>query len=525
MKSRKKFPHRKKSRRTSPRKNSFEDLPELAQPRQLWSRNNLIAAAELFEEIANKNPTNIHALADASRAAGALYQYEAAEAYLERAMEIAKEHPASLHLVGQSYRIIRRYQRAIEVFEKALKLNPGSPDTHLELAILYERSHNLERAAEHCVQRQALVPDDAESAFLHARVLRRQSDNARAESVLLPLVENRKIHWLTRGRVWSELAQIADSKGDYDEAWNRMLNGKKLLRNFARPAKEHRDQMVTPMRDLIDRVSASDFETWSAEDQQSDTSVPVLLTGLPRSGTTLLGQMLGGHDEVTNADEYDLFPRIIFPLLLTPHRPRDLTPELLSSIAPKRVLELRKRYQDGLKSALGSASDATTVVDKNPSLLPLVVPWMRLAGKQRLIVVLRDPRDILVSCMLAYMPLNDFSVDLLQLDRAVHRIEFEFESWQILRAKLPGSSWIETKYENVVDQPQSEIDRLFRWLDLDCSCSADAYMNTPVETAYSQSYADTTKPVYASSVGRWRDYEDKLGDYSSRLERLGKRFD
>src|SRR5437773_8870397 len=119
------------------------DVPELQQARALWQINRFDEALELFERAVRKYPQNLVALVDASRAMGARFEIKRAEAIVDRLAKVAARNPELLHLAGQSYRMIFRPEKAIECFERVLKLTRQIPDAQLELAVLYERRHRV----------------------------------------------------------------------------------------------------------------------------------------------------------------------------------------------------------------------------------------------------------------------------------------------------------------------------------------------------------------------------------------------
>src|SRR5438270_11629676 len=98
------------------------DVPELQQARAFWQLNRFDEAVELFEKAVRKYPQNLVALVDASRALGARFEITRAEALLDRMVKLAANNPKLMHLAGQSYRMIFRPDKAIQCFERVLRL-------------------------------------------------------------------------------------------------------------------------------------------------------------------------------------------------------------------------------------------------------------------------------------------------------------------------------------------------------------------------------------------------------------------
>jgi hypothetical protein len=323
-------------------------------------------------------------------------------------------------------------------------------------------------------------------------------------------------------RAWSELASAMDLAADYNGAWNAMQAAKAIGREHAAAARRHRDRIMPPLLAMARDVTAADFERWTHAALKKP-SVPVaLLTGLPRSGTTLLQQILAAHSQIVAADEWDAFPRWILPMLLGPVPLDHAGIGWLNALDELKLTRKQHTYLRFLAAALGRSLDGRVLIDKNPSLLPLVPIYRRLFPAGNLIVVLRDPRDVLLSSLMTYFPPNDFSVDFLELRSAAARVAADLNLWLALREKLDGG-WMEIRYEALVDDWATAVRPALRQLGLDWQdrildyrqCSAAVQVNSP-------SYDAVCQPVDARSRGRWRQYARRLEPVLPQLELLAR---
>jgi tetratricopeptide (TPR) repeat protein len=519
-------PRRKKSKTGKPT-SVFSDLPELERARALWQHNNRVEAIALFDKAVKENPANIPALVDASRTFGSLYQYAKATEFLRRAEEVGAASSNAMFQVGQSYRIIRRNDDAIRCLQKAIAKTASLPDAHLELAILFEKRNDLGKALNHCEARLKANNLDSECRFLKGRILLRMDQIEEAEILLNATASDNAVHVLTRGRCFTELAKLYEQTGQYKKAWEAMTKGKLLLLPHAESQRQHRQMLVPPMNQLAKDISEHDFQKWrNAHDSLTVVAPkPTLLTGLPRSGTTLLGQILNGHADITTADEFNLFSAIMFPNLLEMRTPSELTATELNGITETRLNYLRSHFISMFVAAIPNLIQSRILIDKNPSLLPFITPYIRLFPGQKIIVMLRDPRDVLVSCMMSYMPLNDFSVDFLELDTAVNRVESDVAIWLNVRDKLPEQCCIEVKYETLVDDFELEAKRLLSALGLPWSEDVKNYRNAKIKSeVFSSTYAEVANPIHSDALKRWHNYEQFLSPYLNRLEELATKL-
>jgi hypothetical protein len=499
--------------------NAADDLPILQRARALWQRNKLLEALALFEQALAEHPKHTVATIDASRAFGTVYQVRRAEELLKNLLPRIERQPHALHLSGQSYRLLRRPAEARKCFEAAIKLDDRAADTFLELAILEERHGELEAGLEHVERRLRLIVGDPEGSVVKARILRRMGELSAAATLLRRVANSTKVHWLTRSRAYGELAALLDAQQDFDEAWRAALGGKRVQQphaaEFRRRRREHLPVFAKLAQDLTTNMLA-DWRQDEADD--ADAISNVLLTGMPRSGTTLLERILNTHSRIIGCDELDAFPRFLIPLMLGSIPLTDLTAEKLCSISEDRLRELRRLHRQFIEEAMDVPLAGRVLVDKNPSLLPVITLYRRLLPASRLVICLRDPRDVLVSCMLSYLPLNDFSVDFLDLDSAVQRLRFDLALWQELRGKLVND-WIEIRYEHIVADMPNAIAPVLKWLNLDWDTQIDRYREVNAgQQVYSPTYAEVGAPIYTRAIGRWKNYAAQLSQAIPDLE-------
>ncbi len=484
------------------------DLPILQKARALWQQNKLFDAVALFEQAVAKHPKNLLAVTDASRALGAVYRISTAEALLAQARDDVAGDARALQMIGQSFRLLRRPAQAIDCFEAAVAANPHTADSLLELAILHEQLGNLDAAYDAIRRRLKQIDVDPEGSVVAAKIQRRRGDLEAAERRLRRVADATTVHWITRSRAYGELASLLDSRGEYDLAWQAAVAGKQLGRPHASEALARRQQQIPRLRQLAEELTADHFNAWKQDEADDpDAAKNVLLTGMPRSGTTLLERMLNGHEQVIGCDEVDVFPRFMIPMMLGRVPLVELNAEKLCDLSEDRLWDVRRQYRNYMSEALGQPLAGKSLVDKNPSLLPVVTLYRRLLPASRLIVCLRDPRDVLVSCMLTYFPMNDFSVDLLELETATDRLVSDLQTWLTLRDKI-GSRWHEVRYEQLVTDTRRELTGALAAIDLAWSDEVERNrLQGTTEPVYSPSYVDVSQPIYDRAVSRWKNYE------------------
>jgi len=486
------------------------DVPELQRARALWQLSRFDEALELFEAAVRKYPQNLVALVDASRALGARFEITRAEAMLDRIMKLAANNPNLLHLAGQSYRMIFRPEKAIACFQRVVSITKEIPDAQLELAVLYERRHRVNEAfslIEDCLRAE---PDYLEAEFFRAGLLRRMKDEAAAEAVLRKLSVNEQADPLVRAQAWAGIAQMLDQAGDYEGAMRSMLHSKEILIGSEAPVLKESEVLQSHLHKLAESLTRSHFERWLEAGRVFPQQKMAILAGFPRTGTTLLEQVLDSHPGLVSSDEREAFGRDIFPAMWLTEKTRVPTAEAFDAIPMERLSVQRARYLNYMAAALNQPIGDRIHLDKNPTMTLLIPGMLRLFPETKLLIASRDPRDVVVSCFMQYLPLNTNSVCFLTLERTARRYAHDMGVWLKLRDMIP-TPWLQVRYEVCVADLEKEARRVLNFLGLPWDPSVMNYRERlKAKAVSSPTYEAVSKPLYTSAIGRWKNYQKHL---------------
>lgn len=482
------------------------DLPELQQARALWQLNRFDESLALFDKAVRKCPGNSLALTDASRAFGSRFEIERAEELLDRLIKLNGKNPQVLHLAGQSYRMIFRPEKAMECFRRALSASRVLTDAQLELALLYERRHRLAEALDLISDCLHNDPGYHAAELVKARLLRRLKDEVGAEAILRRLSTSESVHPEIRAQAWSEIAQLLDRQAQYDDAFAAMMRCKELLLVDEALFRRESDAVLHHLGDLANSVTAAHFRKWAEEGRSFEPCKMAVLASFPRSGTTLLEQVLDSHSGLVSSDEREAFARDIFPAMWqSPANPLPKA-EILDAIPRERLLAQRGRYLAYMSAALGEPIGGRVHLDKNPTLTLLLPAVLRLFPETRLLIALRDPRDVVLSCFMQFLPMNTNSVCFLSLERTARRYASDMAIWRRFREAI-ASPWLEVRYEDTVRDLEREARRTLEFLGLRWEAQVLEYRERLKDKAVSSpTYEAVSKPLYTTSIGRWKHY-------------------
>ena len=185
----------------------------------------------------------------------------------------------------------------------------------------------------------------------------------------------------------------------------------------------------------------------------------------------------------------------------------------------------RARYFRFMEYLLGDPIAGRMHLDKNPAYnltIPLV---LRFFPEARLIIALRDPRDVVLSCYMRYLPLNTVSVRFLDTKRTAERYALDMTAWLKYREMI-DVPWCEIRYEDTVADAEKQARRALDTLSLPWDDQVMGYRQRLLDAkrVTSPTYADVAEPIYTRAIGRWKNYEQLLEPAMKTLDPFIREF-
>ncbi|HEY1123911.1 MAG TPA: sulfotransferase, partial [Haloferula sp.] len=472
-----------------------------------------------YESLVKRYPRIAELWFELGNAAAGALDFPRANRAFRKALDLAPSNSALIGLVGQQYQNLRQLDAAKECYGRALSANPDSVDAHINLAVWFEKERRLDEAwdcIEACLKRH---PSDDQARYFRAFLLHRRKQHDDAEQALRDLIADGPRYPYVKYASRHLLGVVLDELGQPAEAMRWLLEAKAEVRTIADTAVLERnyDQQDQQRRELMSSLDSQTLARWRAEAPASDEGVGfAFLGGHPRSGTTLLEQILDAHPDVTAFDESVAFAQEVqAPLEIIP--PGLTAVQHLDALSVSDRARMRHRYVTSLMREIPPGSKTRYVLDKNPSPTLALPAWLRVFPDLKVVIALRDPRDVVISCFFLNLMLNTTNVNFLSLERTVRHYEDLMGFW--LRMKeLAGFDWIETVYEDLVENTVAEGRKTTAFLGLEWDDAQGRYFETARrKVLYAPTYHDVTQPIYRSAVRRWERYAEALEPFQGRL--------
>jgi tetratricopeptide (TPR) repeat protein len=495
----------------------------------LWDRRLYDEAIWQYERALARDPHNPVLLVDVARAYALRFRYADAEKLVELAQRLHGEDAYLQQMLGRSYVLLQQFDRAIACYRRSLELATASserPQVLLELAKMYERLHDLQAARQCADEALEIAPGFEKARYELAHILHRLGETEAAQVLWHRLVDERRAPPGVIADSLYELAVLHDRAGRYDEAFDSLMRAKEIVRRAAGPCLEDAQVIARATGKTFAAVTPVHCQQWNAAAAQlKPLSGPIaLLTSHPRSGTTLLEQVLDSHPKAISADELQIMSELVFAPLGRKASKGGSMVEILDTTTPAELDSLRTAYWSGMEGALRQSIGSRLMLDKNPALTGALPVVARVFPEMKILFAIRDPRDVVISCFMQRLPLNPVSVHYLTLEETAKQYARTMSAWLKFRGTLQNP-WMEVRYEDTVADIEQQARNVLGFLNLPWDDAVLQYRQTAQRKhVHSPTYEAVTRPLYTSSIQRWRNYAAQLEPCMEILQPFVKEF-
>jgi tetratricopeptide (TPR) repeat protein len=528
---------------------SFELNPErkqMAMAAEHHKEGRQSEAARLYRQVLRKFPGNVDAMRLLAAILASQSETEESEVLLRKAISLAPDYTLAHTDLAAMMHEQHRYAEAIELLEHAIMLEPGNVKANFLLASTLAPSGRTFDALDAYRKVIELRPDHAgawlglghtlktvghqqEAIDAYRECLRIRPDNGEvywslANLKTYPLsgedmaamtaaleqeeglTDQSAVHFLFA------LGKAAEDAGDFDAAWTYYKDG-----NVRQRALEHYDPVQTEVtNDEIIQVFNRELLEQKQGQGNPDPS-PIFIVGLPRSGSTLIEQILASHSHVEGTSELPYVGRAATSL--NRNRADGINyPFAVRELQHGHLQQLGTNYLE--RAQAHRHSDQPRFIDKMPNNFPSIGLIHLMLPNAKIIDARRYPLDSTLSCFRQLFARGQtFVYDLYDIGEYFLEYQRMMDHWHEV---LPGRV-LTVQYEDLVTDFEPQVRRLLEYCELpfEDSCLKFYKNERPVRTASSE---QVRQPVYTNSIHRWRNYEAHLDELIEILEPVLPRY-
>lgn len=431
---------------------------------------------------------------DLGRALHKLEKFAEAEQQYRLALKIEPDCAEVHSNLAETLRLGGESDAAWRHFQRALSIKPELLSVHLGLVDWYLDRGEFGGAQAALAQALALEPDNQAAWALQTRM--RKMTLADADWLQRALQLAQAEGELSAGRIALQFAigKYYDDTQQYNAAFAAFARGNALQRQIA-PAFDR-----AAMARLVDSVLATykaDFVCQPASARAAE--LPVFIVGMPRSGTSLLEQIIASHPHAAGAGELTFWAE-----QFEVHGAGSLGAHAVASVADEYVQRLRRHSADALR-----------ITDKMPSNFLWLSLIHRIFPKAKIIHIRRNPLDTCLSIYCQnFLAGHAYSTSLEDLDFYYRQYLRLMSHW---REVLPAECLLELRYEDLTEQSEAWSRKIIDFIGLEWSDACLEFYNTERKVGTASNWQVRQK-IYHSSRARWRNYEQHLQPLLGLLE-------
>ena len=451
--------------------------------------------------------------------------YAESEALVTRMLAIDPENVAAWNARGVIEKGKNAFAAAESAWRKVLELEPNRIDAAASLALLLESTNRVTEAKAIAEKAAAAIGTDCNQQgasvllIALARILRRTHDLAGAMHAIdrIEALDPDGTQLMT---AQFERGRLLDLMDDTAGAIAAFTAGNAIAHANWLRANPGRNRFLAGIDFMLDAMRDPVMHDWKPIDGPPETRDVAFLFGFPRSGTTLLNQVLDGHPAITTIEEKPVASKITAGLRAMPRG----YPFALADLDAIDVEWLRDAYFRAAAEH-GAVDASRLLLDKFPANTPLAGMLQRVFPNARLVLALRHPCDVVLSCFMQHFDLNNTMANFCTLADTVALYTRMMDLWQAWRDAMPLNVHA-VRYEDVVDDFDGQVHAIcdflgVPWRDDLRDFSTKALERGRIDTP---SYEQVSRPIYREARYRWERYRVYLEPYLPALQPYIERF-
>lgn len=458
-------------------------------------------AIKSYRQAIKLQPDFVEALSNLGAALTALGETQEATHVLNKAIILRPNAPQILCNQGHILQRDGRLVEALEKYQRALQFSPDSLDAITNVAALLEKTNRLTEA-QALVDRELLrSPDNPDLLFVSARLARR----ANRQDDAIALLERALSHPTTMdtaGAMHILLGQLYDRKNDVEHAFPHLVEGNRLSALAMECETGGQDRYL----ERVERIRSYLTPELAAIPKNvlnaSETVTPVFLFGFPRSGTTLLEQILDSHPAMQSMEEKPTVSAMVQAFEEMAQGRGNALEELTSD----QVSLLRKVYFDEAARHL-QHQPGKLLVDKNPlNTVNAHLIW-RVFPQAKFILAIRHPCDACFSCFMQNFVLNEVNTGFHTLESSADIYSNVMRTW-VEAVRILPLNYHRVRYEDLVADFENETRALLDFLEVGWDDKVLGHTEHAMKrgTINTPSYHQVTQPIYQHAKYRWKRY-------------------
>ena len=464
-------------------------------------------AIKNFEDAIKKNPKEVSYYSNIARILIKQGKINKAETYLNTALEIKSDHIFSLFEFGKLKRNQKKFDKSLEYFKKVYEINPRFPEALFNIGKAYTEIYQdtgdtkyEELSKKNLLECSRIFPDILDADFLLSEIYNYKNEDKHQKIMLNKISNLNIVNSRKKSALLFAIAKSYEDQKKYDQA-SEFLNiaNNEMNKNVNKMLMSRYQNRFDNLKLLFDKiVNISDLD-----DERLYKRKMIFIVGMPRSGTTLLHQLVASAPDVDGVGESYVVPQFFESMIFSK--------EFLNNIYKNNKFNIE--YLIEISNLLGSKydkikqDDKKIIVDKNPSNFYWIGFLKLLFPNSKIIHIKRNLKDVSLSLYKNIFGVSEMDWSYNQLN-IINYIKLYLKTINYWKKKYPNFIY-EVEYENLIINKIEETKKLFSFCDISWSENIFNYYKTG-KTIRTASIYQVKKPMYNSSINIGENYAQYL---------------
>jgi len=455
-------------------------------------------AEEKFLKVLKINPKNLSAINNLGNNYKYVYDFHKAEELFKRSLKIKPDYINALVNYGNLKFETNKFEESLVLFHRAIAINNKVILIHLNLSLVYQAIGDFNKAINHLKVIGTLDPkytkaDKMLSALINYKDEDNHLDLMNSKIKTLDLTDDQKI------QLYFALAKAYEDKGEFSQAFNYFDKGNKFKRKKSNYSIDKDTLLFKNIKDLF---SNNNFNQLNIS--PSDKKI-IFILGMPRSGTTLIEQIISSHNKVAGAGEINSLNRLVYKYLFNSENEA-----LLTDTNNKKITELKAIPNEYFNYLSHFNFKEEYITDKSLLNFQWIGFIKILFPNSKVINCIRDPKE---NCLSIYKNFFDYEGPWCYEKKELTEFyNLYLDLMKFWTNKYPDMIY-NVKYEELIHNPDSEIKKLVNWLDIswDENCLKFYENKSAIKTL---SVNQARKKIYPTSLSLYEKYKPFLKEFS-----------
>jgi tetratricopeptide (TPR) repeat protein len=459
-----------------------------------FKQNNYPIAEKLFIRGIQLNPTFKLLWENLAKCFRLQNKFQQAQKAFENLLKLDPNNFEAMGALGTIHIRLSNFDEGITIYQNLLKHNNKNPRVHLSLGHAQKTIGNRSKSEQSYINAIKNFPLCGEAYWSLANLKTYKFSNEQIKSMESALKE--KIHDLEKIQMLFALGKAYESNKNFDISFKYYEEGNWLHRKtLDYNAQKNSDSIDKTIEFFNKNINKLNFNGGNK------TKDPIFILGLPRAGSTLIEQILSSHSLIEGTQEHHNIMTIGRNI-----RSINNTDNYTDSLFELKNEDIIKYGNKYINETMWSRKEKNFFIDKMPNNFPYIGLIKMILPNAKIIDARRNPLDGCFSCFKQFFAKGQhFTYDLDD----IARYYIDYEKIMLFWNSIFPDSIYKIMYEDVIENPESEVKKLLNYLELDFeeSCMDFYKSKRPVKTASSE---QVRQPIYKSGVNYWKNYEDNL---------------